>query len=121
MTVLGVALCAAALLEDRVASAGAVGSLATLVTNDAYAAGTPMGILVPGLLNVGDVPHLAALCAPHRLLIAEARTPQGQALNEMQLREAFALTRSIYGLTRRETALTLQPTLQAREAVAALG
>lgn len=110
-----VALAAGALFDDRVAAVGAIGAPATYVTNEAYPQGTPMGILVPGILQVGDVPLLAALCAPRRLLIAEPRLPEGQTP-----RDAFAFTRAVYGTLRRENALTLLPAFQAKEAVAAL-
>ncbi len=115
-----VALCAAALYEDRIASAGAIGTWASYVTTEPYPVGTPMGILVPGILRTGDVPHLAALVAPRRLLIAEARTPQNRVLTDKELRDAFAFPRHVYRVLARENALTLQPALQVKEAVAAL-
>lgn len=115
-----VALCAAALFEDRVTSAGALGTWASYVTSEPYPAGTPMGILVPGILRVGDIPHLAALTAPRRLLIVEARTPQNRALTDKELREAYAFPRNVYRVLQRENALTLLPTFQAKDAVAAL-
>jgi dienelactone hydrolase len=115
-----VALCAAALYEDRVTSAGAIGAWASYATSEPYPAGTPMGILVPGILRAGDIPHLAALAAPRRLLIAEGRTSQNRALNEKGLREAFAFPRNVYRVLQRENALTLLTTFQAKEAVAGL-
>jgi dienelactone hydrolase len=115
-----VALCAAALYEDRIAAAGAIGTWASYVTTEAYPAGTPMGILVPGILRMGDVPHLAALAAPRRLLIAEAKTPQNRPLAEKDLREAFAFARNVYRVLQRDNALTLQASLAVKEAVAAL-
>jgi cephalosporin-C deacetylase-like acetyl esterase len=115
-----VALCAAALYDDRIASAGAIGTWTTFVTGDAYPAGTPMGILAPGILRVGDVPQLAALTAPRRLLIAEGRTPQNQLLDEKPLQEAFGFVREVYRVLKPESALTLLPTFREKEAVAAL-
>jgi cephalosporin-C deacetylase-like acetyl esterase len=115
-----VALCAAALFDDRVASAGAIGQWASYVTTKPYPAGTSMGVLAPGILHIGDVPHLAALAAPRRLLIAEARTPQNRALGDKDLRDAFAFPRNVYRVLERENALALQSTLQLKEAVAAL-
>ncbi len=79
-----------------------------------------MAILVPGILRVGDVPHLAALAAPRRLLIAEARAPQNRALTDKELRDAYAFPRNVYRVLQRENALTLLPTFQAKDAVAAL-
>jgi cephalosporin-C deacetylase-like acetyl esterase len=115
-----VALCAAALYDDRVTSAGAIGTWASYVTTEAYPAGTPMAILAPGILRAGDVPHLAALAAPRRLLIVEARTSQNRALNEKELRDAYAFPRNVYRVLQRENALTLLPTFQVKEAVAGL-
>jgi dienelactone hydrolase len=115
-----VALGAAALQEDRIMSAGAIGTWASYLTTEAYPAGTRMGVLAPGILRIGDVPHLAALAAPHRLLIADARTPQNRQLGDKELREAFAFARTVYRVLGRENALTLQATLDVKEAVAAL-
>jgi dienelactone hydrolase len=115
-----VAICAAALYEDRIASAGAIGTWASYVTTEPYPPGTPMGVLAPGILRAGDVPHLAALAAPRRLLIAEARTSQNRALNEQELRDAFAFTRQVYRAMGRENALTQLPAFHAKEAVIGL-
>ncbi len=115
-----VALVAAALHERRVTSAGAIGSWSSYLTTEPYPPGTPMAVLVPGILRAGDVPHLAALAAPRRLLIAEARAPQGAVLNANELREAFAFTHRVYGVLAQTNALTLLPTFQAAAAVAAL-
>ncbi len=91
-----VALTASALLEDRVHAAAALGSASTLVTDRAYPAGTPMALLVPGLFQVGDVPHLAGLSAPRRLLVKDPKNLAGESLTEKQMSEAFAFTRSVY-------------------------
>jgi dienelactone hydrolase len=115
-----VALCAAALFEDRIASAGVIGTWASYVTSEPYPTGTPMTILVPGILRAGDIPHLAALAAPRRLLIAGARTPQDRALSDKELREAFAFTRNVFRVLERENAVTLQTALQVKEAAALL-
>ena len=58
-----------------------------------------MGILAPRILrDVGDVPHLAALIAPRKLLISGAVTGGGDALSGDQLRERFAYTQKAYAL-----------------------
>jgi dienelactone hydrolase len=94
-----VALCASGLLDDRVASAAALDAPVTYVTETAYAPGTHMGLLAPGILRVGDIPQLAALAAPRRLLLAGGVTPQGKKLTGKPLREAYAYTERIYRLT----------------------
>ena len=101
-----VALCAAA-VDERAAAAAAVGGPVSLVTEREYAAGTRMGLLAPGLLRAGDVPHLAALAAPRRLLVAGGVTPEGRKRTGGQLREAFAFTRKVYGLAKAERRLTV--------------
>lgn len=108
-----IAVCSAALLEDRVRSTAMMDGPATYVTEEAYPAGTRMGLLVPGILRIGDIPHLAALAAPRRLVVAGGVGPQGTALGARELAEAFAFTRGIYRLHKVETAFTLaeKPTL----------
>jgi dienelactone hydrolase len=93
-----VALCAAGLLPERVASVAALEVPASFITDRAYPPGTRMGLLAPGILRVGDVPHLAALAAPRKLVLAGAVGPDGKALAERPLRAAFAFTGKIYGL-----------------------
>jgi pimeloyl-ACP methyl ester carboxylesterase len=115
-----VALCAAGLLEDRVHSAAAVGAPVSYVTDQAYGSGTRMGLLAPGILKVGDICHLAALAAPRRLFVVEGVTPQGQAVAEQALRDAFAFTASIYRLHRAEARLTATPTLRVNDLVTGL-
>jgi pimeloyl-ACP methyl ester carboxylesterase len=100
-----VALTTAALGADRVAGAVAIDAPVSFVTDRAYGAGTRMGLLAPGILRVGDVPHLAALTAPRRLLVAGGVTPQGKALGEKELGDAFGFTRALYKLVGAEAAL----------------
>jgi dienelactone hydrolase len=97
-----VALCAAGLLEDRVASVAALDAPVSVVTEEAYGLGWRMGLLAPGLLRVGDVPHLAALAAPRRLAIAGGVTPRGQKLAEKPLQDAFGFTARVYHLHKEE-------------------
>jgi len=98
-----VALCAAGQFEERLASALVVGGLTTFVTEQAYAAGTRMGLLAPGILRFGDIPQLAALMAPRQLIVSDGVTPQGQKLGEKQLHDAYAFTRAIYRLFQAES------------------
>jgi dienelactone hydrolase len=91
-----VALCAAGLLEDRIPAVAVLESPVTYVTEQAYAPHVRMGLLAPGILHVGDVPHLAALIAPRPLLIASGTSPTGKALEAKELGEAFAFTAKVY-------------------------
>jgi cephalosporin-C deacetylase-like acetyl esterase len=101
-----VALCAAA-TDNRVHTVVAIETPATLVTEEAYAPGTRMGLLAPNLFTIGDVPQLAALGAPRRLLIAGAVTPQGKKLPEKDIKGAYQFTREVYDLYKAADKLTL--------------
>ncbi|MCE9529586.1 MAG: acetylxylan esterase [Planctomycetes bacterium] len=79
----------------------------TYLTDTPYAAGTPMGILAPGILKVGDIPHLAGLIAPRRLIIAGGTTMNGKKLNEKELQAAFAFTSKVYQANKAAAKLTI--------------
>ncbi len=102
-----VALTAAALFDHATASA-ALDVPATFVTEHAYPAGTRIGLLAPGILSVADVPQLAALAAPRRLLLAGAVSPQGKKLAEKETREAFAFTSDVYRVIKAEEHLSVR-------------
>jgi dienelactone hydrolase len=81
---------------------------ASYVTKAGYPDGTRMGLLAPGLFRAGDVPHLAALLAPTRLLVAGGRTAEGKELDGDGLKPAFAFTRKVYGLLKAGDALRVE-------------
>jgi hypothetical protein len=66
-----------------------------------------MGILAPGILKVGDIPHLAGLVAPRRLVIAGGVSPQGKKLTQKELEEAFRFTTAVYKATKASDWLTI--------------
>lgn len=103
-----VALVAGALLGDRLNAVVAVDAPTSFLAPAAYPAGTRMGLLAPGILRAGDVPQLAALCAPRRLGIMGGIDGAGKKLDVKGLREAFAFTRKIYGLMKAEDRLLIQ-------------
>jgi dienelactone hydrolase len=115
-----VAACAAGLLDDRVGAAVLIDAPASYVTEEAYPAGTRMGLLAPGLLRVGDMPHLAALAAPRRLLIASGVSSQGKPLTEKLLKEAYAFTASVYKLHKVEAKLIIAEALKPEELASGL-
>jgi dienelactone hydrolase len=102
-----VALTAAALLPDHVRSVVLVDSMSTFVTDTGYASGTHMGLLAPGILTVGDIPHLAGMIAPRRLIIAGGVSPQGKPLTEKELAEAYRFTTGVYKAVRAADMLTI--------------
>ncbi len=115
-----VALCASSLLDDRIASIAAIDSPVSFVTDDRYAAGTRMGLLAPGILKVGDVPHLASLVAPRKLQIIGGVKPQGGKVEGKELTEAFAFTKSIYALHKAEKKLVIADNARAEDIVSGL-
>src|SRR5262249_40736276 len=115
-----IALGAAGLFEDRVTSVAAVNSLSSYVTDQAYATGTFMGLLAPGILKAGDVPHLAALSAPRKLIIAGGVSPQGKKHSEKELKENYAYTAAMYKMLGVDNKLTIKGEMKADELAAAL-
>jgi pimeloyl-ACP methyl ester carboxylesterase len=115
-----VALCAAGVLDDRVASAAVLDGLASYVTDEPYAAGTRMGLLAPGILKVGDVPRLAALVAPRPLVVAGGVSAQGENLPEKGLMEAYAFTRSVYTAHKAAARLTVRAEMKPQDIAAGL-
>lgn len=100
-------LIAAGLAPKKVHAVIVIDPMATLVTDAPYAGGTYMGNLAPGLLRAGDVPQLAGLSAPNRLVIAGGTTPQGRKLSQKELDEAFRFTSAVYKATKAPDWLTI--------------
>jgi dienelactone hydrolase len=116
-----VALCAAGLLEGKITAAAAVGAPVTYVTDQAYGSFMPMGLLAPGILRLGDIPQLAALSAPRRLVITEGHTPQGKLVRLKELQVAHTFTHHIYRLYKNEDRLLLKEEVRPDDVVDALG
>jgi hypothetical protein len=115
-----VALCAAA-ADDRqkIAQVATVGTLVSYISDVPYE-GQRVGIMAPGMLrDVGDIPHLAALALPRRVVIAGGVTGGGQVLDDPQLRSAFDATKQLADLSGRADALTIVP--DASQLVLSLG
>lgn len=93
-----ISLVAAGLFDDRVSACITVGMPTTYVTEEAYGPGTYLGLLAPGIVRWGDLPQLAALVAPRRLILADGVTPQAKKLVERQMKEAYGFTNHIYQL-----------------------
>jgi hypothetical protein len=115
-----VALCAAA-ADDRqkIAQVATVGTLVSFISDMPYE-GQRVGIMAPGILrDVGDIPCLAALALPRRVVIAGGVTGGGQVLDDPQLRSAFEATKQLADLSGRADALTIVP--DASRLVSSLG
>jgi dienelactone hydrolase len=115
-----VALCAGGLFDDRLVSTVLTNSPVSYITEDKYSADMRMGLLAPGILKVGDIPHLAALSAPRRLIIDDGVTPQGTKFGEKALREAYAFPASIYDLYKAKSHFALGVETAAAKLVEAL-
>jgi pimeloyl-ACP methyl ester carboxylesterase len=115
-----VALCAGGLFDDRVSATATIGAPATYVTEEAYGPGTYMGLLAPGILDVGDIPQLAALAAPRRLVVAESVTPQGKPLTRAEMEKAFGFTQSVYKLHKAAGKMTIAGKASAADVAATL-
>ena len=105
----GLVALGAAIYEPRVTRVALVDSLASFKSDVPYVR-QRMGIMAPRILrDAGDVPHLAALVAPRKLLISGGVTGGGDALAADALREQFAYTQKIYRLHGVEAHLTVTP------------
>jgi pimeloyl-ACP methyl ester carboxylesterase len=101
------ALLAANFAPERLRAVILIQPLVSYLTDAPYASGTYMGALFPGILKVGDIPHLAALVAPRRLVIAGGVTPQGTKLSQKVLEDAFSFTTKVYKAMKASEKLTI--------------
>jgi pimeloyl-ACP methyl ester carboxylesterase len=91
----GLAALLAAAVDSRIRAAAALETLATYVTE------TPphnqrMAVFQPGLLKVGDVPHLAALSAPRPVLVINPVRLDGMPAGEDELHALYTPARARY-------------------------
>lgn len=108
-----IASCAAA-VDESIAAAVLIEAPMTYVTEAPYPPGTRMGLLAPGIVRVvGDLPQLAALCAPRRLVVAGGLGPDGKSISEKDLRTGYRFTHEIYRLHRLDQRLALRLRLPA--------
>jgi dienelactone hydrolase len=116
-----VALTAAAFLGDRITGVVAFHPPTTFLTDAPYAAPMRMGLLASGIVGVGDVPQLAAMIAPRRLVIAGGVAPSGKRLSDAALKEAFAFTTTAYKANRAADRLTITTDLKIADIIKSLG
>ena len=115
-----VALCAVSLLEGRFHAAAILNAPVTYVTEAAYGPKMRLGLLAPGILHAGDIPHIAATFAPHRLVIADGTSPQDRSVRLKDIENAYAFTRRVYGLYKGNQGLTIGEDLRVENIAAAL-
>ncbi len=68
----------------------------TFASDTPYGAGTLMGLLAPGILKAGDIPHFLALLAPRNVTVAGSVSLQGNRLNQKEADAAFAFTSHVF-------------------------
>jgi hypothetical protein len=116
----GLVALAAAAIDPRVSRVGAVGALASYVSDEPYR-GQRLGVIVPRiLLDVGDVPHIATLVTPRRVVIAGGVSGGGQALDGSRLRKAYEPAARTFGLLGSSDAIKLMDAADAADVARAL-
>jgi dienelactone hydrolase len=115
-----VALVGGGLWDDRVAGVVAVDTPVSYLTDAPYGPTMRMGVLLPGIVGVGDVPQLAALMAPRRLAFADGVTPRGEKLKEKELTAALSFAADVYKVHKAADKLTIAAGQTAPQIVAAL-
>jgi dienelactone hydrolase len=94
---MGLVAMLAGAFDQRVTAVGVENPLISLVSEGPWA-NVPMGILAPGILDVGDIGHLAALLAPKPLVVAGGVEPTGRNAFPERVLEAFSFARGVYSL-----------------------
>jgi hypothetical protein len=103
----GVVALAAAIFDETVDRVVTVGSLVSYVTDVPYNQ-QRLGIMAPGILrSVGDIPHLAAILVPRRVIIANPVAGDGQELADDAVLPAFAFTKQVYAMNRADRQLSV--------------
>ncbi len=114
-----VALCAAA-TDRRITKVAAVGTLATFISDEPYV-GQKLGTLAPGILrDVGDVPHIAMLASPRRVVIAGGVYGNGKELTPEQLQDAYEPTTQLAKLIEKEKEFVIVEKADAAAVIAAM-
>ncbi|MFO0811150.1 MAG: alpha/beta hydrolase family protein [Gemmataceae bacterium] len=91
------ALVAAGVFDDRLAGCVAADAPPSFLTDGPYPNTMRMGVLAPRIVRAGDVPHLAALIAPRRLVL----------LGAAATRSAYEFTAAVYKAHNAAAKLTL--------------
>ena len=92
----GVVALAATALDERISRVATVSSPATFVSDVPYEK-MRLGVVLPGILKrVGDVPHLAALTVPRRLVIAGGVSSDGTRLAKTSLSGHYTWTTAAF-------------------------
>jgi dienelactone hydrolase len=113
----GLAAVLTAARDERVYAVASIEMLASFATAE-RPQGHRMVYFVPHLATAGDLPHLAALVAPRRLLLVAPRTLQGRPLGADEAARLFAFTRKVYALYGLAEQLRIHPVQEPYETIA---
>lgn len=103
----GVVAIAAGIFDDTVDHVVTVDSLASFVTDVPYDK-QRLGVLAPGILrHVGDIPHLAAILAPRRVIISNPVAGDGQELADDAVLPAYTFTKQVYAMHKADRRLSI--------------
>jgi hypothetical protein len=106
-----VALCAAA-LDSRIQQVVTVGSLASYISDAPYE-NQRLGMMAPGIVrDVGDIPHLAALIAPRRLVVVGGVNGAGATLGQAALKQQYEFTQRVYRLEQAASRFSVLPSIE---------
>jgi cephalosporin-C deacetylase-like acetyl esterase len=115
----GLVAIGAAALDQRITQVATVGTLASYITDAPYR-GQRLGIMVPAILRrAGDIPHMAALVAPRRLVLADSVAGDGNSLASESHNANFAFTRQAYSAEGAAKALCILSTAVSAESIPA--
>jgi hypothetical protein len=113
----GLVALAAAAIDPRVSRVAAVRTLVSYVSDEPYR-GQRLGVIVPRILpDVGDVPNIAALVTPRRVVIAGGVSGGGQPLDASRLRKAYEPAARTFGLLGSSDAFKFLDAADAADAV----
>jgi dienelactone hydrolase len=100
----------AAALDPRVAAVSCAGCLVSFVAAGSKPwSGVPMGLVLPGILDVADVAHVAALIAPRPLVFSSFIEPEGGTPSPERIVREFTFAQSVYKLLGAADRLRLSP------------
>lgn len=113
-TTAGLVALSAAATDPRVTHVATVGSLTSYVSDTPYQ-GQRLGLMVPAILrDLGDVPHLAAVTQPQRLVIAGGVNGAGRSLTSTELAAAYAPLETLWRGAAVNSALTITTSMEAQ-------
>lgn len=107
-----VALCVGA-LDSRVSGVVSVRCLSSYLSEAPYE-GQRLGIMAPGIVrDVGDIPRIAAILAPRKLVIASGVDGAGRELDQPSLRRQYDFLQRVYSLENAAAALSISDSMDA--------